>query len=56
VAVQELEAGGFRGEVEGEARGGGIEGDEDGVVALAELCRGRTGPWPAQDFGQKKFN
>jgi hypothetical protein len=32
VAVVEMEAGGFRGEVEGEARGGGVEGDEDGVV------------------------
>jgi hypothetical protein len=33
VAVVELEAGGLRGEVEGEARrGGGVEGGEDGVV------------------------
>jgi hypothetical protein len=34
VAVVEIEAGGVRREVEGEARGGGgVEGSEDGVVA-----------------------
>jgi hypothetical protein len=33
VAVVEVEAGGVRREVEGEARGGGVEGSEDGVVA-----------------------
>jgi hypothetical protein len=32
VAIQQLVAGGVRGEVEGEARRGGVEGGEHGVV------------------------
>jgi hypothetical protein len=43
VAV-EIEAGGIRAEVEGEARGGGVDGSEHSVVASSlDLLDGRRG-------------